>query len=162
MSGSALLLTVNGTGRTVRGSPDRPLLFALREELGLRGTKYGCGEGQCGSCTVLVDGAPVHSCQVTVGEVVGKKVTTIEGLAKDGKLNPVQRAFADAGAFQCGYCTPGMIVRATALLGSNGSPTRDEIAAALEGNLCRCCGYLRILRAVERAVELARAEGGLR
>jgi aerobic-type carbon monoxide dehydrogenase small subunit (CoxS/CutS family) len=158
MSGQELRLRVNGKTERVRRAPDRPLLFALRNDLGLKGTKYGCGEGQCGACTVLVDGSPVHSCQVHVSEVVGKDVTTIEGLADGRRLSPVQRAFAEMGAFQCGYCTPGMIVRATALLATNRSPTRDEIASALEGNLCRCCGYVRILRAVERAADLARAE----
>jgi aerobic carbon-monoxide dehydrogenase small subunit len=133
------------------------LLAVLREELGLTGTKYGCGEGECGACTVLLDGAPVHACQIPVAEAAGKEVTTVEGLSEGGTLNPVQRAFLEVGAYQCGYCTPGMVVRATALLRANPSPSRDEIAAALEGNLCRCCGYLRILAAVERAATIAGA-----
>jgi len=149
-------LSVNGRPVRLARTPDRPLLFALRYELGLMGTKYGCGEGQCGSCTVLVDGSAVHSCQVMVDELGGRDVTTIEGLSTNGTPGPVQRAFAEVGAFQCGYCTPGMIVRATALLASRPSPTRDEIATALEGNLCRCGGYLRILLAVERAAQLVR------
>jgi len=151
-----LRLRVNGAAVAIPRQPARPLLAVLRNDLGFTGTKYGCGEGQCGSCTVLVDGLPVHSCQIMADEVVGKDITTVEGLARDGRLTPVQQAFAELGAFQCGYCTPGMIVRATALLRTNPSPTRDEIAAALEGNLCRCGGYVRILDAVERAAVLAR------
>jgi aerobic-type carbon monoxide dehydrogenase small subunit (CoxS/CutS family) len=160
MSDHDLRLRVNGTRQRVPQRPDRSLLGVLRQELGLTGTKYGCGEGECGSCTVLVDGNPVRSCQTMVSEVVGRDVTTIEGLASDGRLNPVQRAFAEAGAFQCGYCTPGMVVSATALLRRNPSPSRDEIEAALEGNLCRCCGYTRILAAVQRATTLGREAGG--
>ncbi len=160
MSELPLEFTVNGRRVTVPPPFDRSLLSALRRDLGLTGAKYGCGEGQCGACTVLLDGAPVFSCQVTVAEALGRAVTTIEGLAPDGRLNPVQRAFTEMGAFQCGYCTPGMIVRATALLGENPSPSRDEIALALEANLCRCGGYARILSAVERAAALARAKSG--
>ncbi len=140
-------------------TPDRPLLSVLRNELDLTGTKLGCGEGQCGSCTVLVDGQPVHACQTPVGELSGKSVTTVEGLADGKRLNPVQRAFAEVGAYQCGFCTPGMVVRATALLERHPSPTRDEILSELEGNLCRCGGYSRIVSAIERAAALARSEG---
>jgi len=152
-------LRVNGAVRPVLSAPaDRSLLAVLRSELDLTGTKYGCGEGQCGACTVLLDGSPVLSCQVPLADALGREVTTIEGLATDGHLTPVQRAFAELGAFQCGYCTPGMIVAATALLRSQPQPTRDEIATALDRHLCRCCGYGRILDAVERAAALARAE----
>lgn len=154
-----LRLRVNGRLESVPRVPDRPLLLVLRTDLGLTGTKYGCGEGECGACTVLVDGVPAPSCQISVSEVAGKDVTTVEGLASGARLNPVQRAFAELGAYQCGYCTPGMVVRATALLRANPAPTREEIASALEGNLCRCCGYRRILDAVERAAALAREEG---
>lgn len=148
-------LRVNGSLRTVATQPDRSLLAVLREDLRLTGTKYGCGEGECGSCTVLLDGEAVRSCQVSVSEVGSRSVTTVEGLAKDGRLNHVQQAFVELGSFQCGYCTPGMVVRATALLRSNPMPSREEIRRGLEGNLCRCCGYAGILRAIERAVELA-------
>jgi aerobic-type carbon monoxide dehydrogenase small subunit (CoxS/CutS family) len=153
---SDLRLKVNGVDRSIRTDADRTLLSVLRDELGLTGTKYGCGEGQCGSCSVLVGGSSIRSCQVRVGEVAGREVTTIEGLATEGALNPVQRAFADLGAFQCGFCIPGMIVSATALLRANPCPSEDEIRVALEGNLCRCCGYARILRAVESASQGAR------
>jgi len=157
MPATTVRLHVNGEVTNVPSSPDRPLLAVLRNELALTGTKYGCGEGECGSCTVLVDGVPVRSCQTSLGEVSGREVITVEGLASGGRLTPVQRAFAELTAFQCGYCTPGMVVRVTALLRTNRSPSRDEIAGALEGNICRCGGYLRILAAVERAAELARA-----
>jgi aerobic-type carbon monoxide dehydrogenase small subunit (CoxS/CutS family) len=160
MAPSELTLRVNGEARMVPRRPDRPLLGVLRDELGLTGTKYGCGEGECGSCTVLVDGEPARACQLPLGEAAGKDVTTIEGLAVGGRLTPLQRAFLEEGAFQCGYCTPGMIVRATALLRSRPTPSRDEIVEALDGNLCRCCGYLRILRAVERAARLGQEETG--
>lgn len=155
MASREVRVKVNGSVRSARRDPDRSLLAFLRNDLGLTGTKYGCGEGECGACTVLLDGDPVRACQVRIGEVGERAVTTVEGLAKDGVLNPVQRAFAEIGAFQCGFCTPGMVVSATALLRTNRSPSRVEIRKALEGNLCRCCGYTRILRAVERASELA-------
>jgi aerobic-type carbon monoxide dehydrogenase small subunit (CoxS/CutS family) len=151
MSEPHLDLRVNGVTAKVPAVPDRTLLEILRHELGLTGTKYGCGEGQCGSCTVLLDGAAVRSCQVPLTQCAGKEITTIEGLEKAGELSPLQRAFLEVGAFQCGYCTPGMIVAATALLRQNPAPSRDEIASALDGNVCRCCGYVRILDAVERA-----------
>ncbi len=153
------ILRVNGDRRPVRSAPGRPLLEVLREELDLTGTKYGCGEGECGACTVLVAGLPVRSCQVRLGEVGDRDVTTVEGLARDGALSPVQRAFLEVGAFQCGFCTPGMLVAATALLRARPAPSRAEAADALEGNLCRCGGYGRILAAVARAAELAREEG---
>jgi nicotinate dehydrogenase subunit A len=155
MEADEVPLRVNGRTHPVPAGPDRPLLAVLREELGLTGTKYGCGEGECGSCTVLLGGEAAKSCQVRLSEVGAREVTTVEGLAKDGQLTAVQRAFVEQGAFQCGYCTPGMVVRVTALLRANRSPSRTEIGRALEGNLCRCNGYAGILRAVERAVELA-------
>ncbi len=153
-------LTVNGSLRSVPANPPRSLLDVLRYDLGLTGTKYGCGEGRCGACTVLLDGVPVNACQIPVDEVGDRSITTVEGLASRGELNAVQQAFAELGAFQCGFCTPGMIVRATALLRDDPSPSETEIRAALNGNLCRCCGYPRIVRAVERASEIGRSGGG--
>ncbi|MCI4368234.1 MAG: (2Fe-2S)-binding protein [Thermoplasmata archaeon] len=155
-------MIVNGEARSLPSEPGRSLLYALREELGLTGTKYGCGEGECGACTILLDGQPALACQLKVKEVEHRKVTTVEGLSVGGLLNPVQRAFAELGAFQCGYCTPGMVVRATALLAESPRPSRSEICEALEGNLCRCCGYAAIVRAVERAGELAGETSGRR
>ncbi len=143
-------LEVNGLLRNVAPEPERTLLYVLREELGLTGAKYGCGEGECGMCTVLLDGQPVHACVTRLAEVSGRKVTTIEGLSGDG-LHPVQRAFLEEGALQCGYCTPGMILTASALLARNPRPDDAAIAAALEGNVCRCGAHPRILRAVKRA-----------
>lgn len=150
-------LTVNG--RKVELSLDRPrsLLHVLREELGLTGPKYGCGEGQCGVCTVLVDGRPVQACGTELAAVVGRSIRTIEGFATEGRLSPLQRAFAELGAFQCGYCTPGMIAAAEALLASEPNPSEGRIAEALEGHVCRCGVYSRIVRAVRRAVELSDA-----
>ncbi len=146
--------TVNGKARTVKTEADRPLLEVLREDLGLTGAKYGCGEGQCRSCTVLLDGKPVTSCVAPISAAAGKKVVTIEGLAKDGALHPVQEAFAAEGAIQCGYCVPGMILTTAALLERTPRPTDGQIVDALNGNLCRCCGYPRILAAVRRAAEM--------
>lgn len=146
-------LVVNGERHTVVSEPGRSLLEVLREDLGLTGTKYGCGEGQCGACTVLVNGQRVHACTVTVEEAAGKTVTTIEGLALGDRLHPVQEAFLEEQAFQCGYCTPGMIMAAVALLQQRPHPTDAEILQWMNGNLCRCCGYPRILRAVRRAAE---------
>ena len=147
-------LRVNGVDHPVALDPDRHLLYVLREELELTGTKYGCGEGECGACKVLLDGVAVRACQTPIGEAVGHSITTIEGLAPGTRLHPVQQAFIDAGAFQCGFCTPGMIVAATALLSRTPTPTDAEVRAALDGNLCRCGGYLRILDAVQRASRL--------
>lgn len=158
MAGSTQVV-VNGVARDVAPEPDRSLLFALREELGLTGAKPGCGEGVCGACTVLLDGAPVRACQARVSEAVGHAVTTIEGLASDGHLHPVQRAFLEVNALQCGYCTAGMIMSSVALLEQAPDPSDAQIRTALEGNVCRCCGYPRILRAVRRAAELARDPG---
>ncbi len=144
-------LRVNGTDRPVATDPDRTLLEALREELGLTGTKYGCGEGECAACVVLLDGIAVRSCLTKIGEVSGRSITTIEGLADGGRLHPVQEAFLEAGAFQCGFCTPGMILATVALLRRDPAPDEEGIRSALEGHLCRCGGYLRILDAVRRA-----------
>ncbi len=157
---SEVRVRLNGEMRTVRVAPERTLLELLRVELGLTGTKYGCGEGLCGACTVLLDGEAVHACQVALSDLDGRRVVTIEGLARDGSLHPVQRAFAELGAFQCGFCTPGMVVRASALLAQRPRPSDTEILGAMEGNLCRCGGYARILRAIRRASELAQAPNG--
>jgi len=148
-----ITLTVNGEKRTVITDPQRPLLDILREELDLTGTKYGCGEGLCGACSVLMDGERVLSCVTSAAEAANKSITTIEGLAKGERLGPVQEAFLEAGAMQCGYCTPGMIMTAAALLEKNAKPTDDEIAAAMNGNICRCNGYPKIANAVHRAAE---------
>jgi aerobic-type carbon monoxide dehydrogenase small subunit (CoxS/CutS family) len=153
-------VSINGTSRSLPEDRAQPLLRFLREGLGLWGTKYGCGEGECGACTVLLDGLPVPACRTRVSEVAGRRVVTIEGLSRDGRLSPVQRAFAEAGAFQCGFCTPGMVVRATALLRTRPDPEEREIREALEPNICRCGGYPGILRAVRLAATLAREPGG--
>lgn len=145
---------VNGTPRTVESPPDRPLLEVLREDLDLTGTKYGCGEGQCRACTVLMEGKPIVSCVTPVRAAEGKRIVTIEGLAKENNLHPVQQAFIEEGALQCGYCTPGMVLRTAALLDSNPRPTETQIIDALDGSLCRCCGYPRIVAAVQRASSL--------
>lgn len=131
--------------------PNRILLWVLRDHFGLTGTKYGCGIGFCGTCTVLINNEAVRSCTVAVSDVAGKSVITIEGLAEDGKLHPVQQAFADHDALQCGYCTPGMVITAVALLNKNQSPTRQEIIDGLEDNLCRCGAHTRIIDAVADA-----------
>ena len=144
--------TVNGKARSVDTEPERPLLEVLREDLGLTGTKYGCGEGQCGACTVLLDNRPIFSCVTPVRAAKGRKILTIEGLAEDVRLHPVQQAFLDEGAMQCGYCAPGVILRTVALLERNPRPTEAQIVEGLNGNLCRCSGYPRILAAVRRAV----------
>ena len=144
-------LTVNGQQRTVDTDPDRPLLEVLREDLKLTGTKYGCGEGQCRACTVLLDGRPAITCITPVRAAAGKKIVTIEGLAADGRLHRVQQAFLDEGAMQCGYCVPGMVLRTVALLDKRPKPTDAEVIEALDGSLCRCCGYPRVLAAVRRA-----------
>jgi len=145
-------LQVNGESATVDTDPERPLLDVLREDLGLTGTKYGCGEGECGTCTVLADGVAIRSCITSVGDVEGDSITTIKGLAPDGKLHPVQQAFIDRQALQCGFCVPGQILSAVALLQDNAQPSREEIVEAMNGNLCRCCNYENILAAVEQAV----------
>ena len=148
--------TLNGKSQRLSTESRRTLLDVLREDLDLTGTKYGCGEGQCRACTVLIDGKPVRSCLTEVGEVEGKKIETIEGLATDGKLHPVQEAFVKEGAMQCGYCVPGIVLTTVALLKRNASPTREQIVEALNGNICRCGGYGNILEAVERAAQLTK------
>jgi aerobic-type carbon monoxide dehydrogenase small subunit (CoxS/CutS family) len=144
-------LVVNQTHYRLLVDAGRMLLWVLRDELGFTGTKYGCGEGQCGACTVLIDGAPVRSCLTRVGAAASKEITTIEGLEQNGKLHPVQQAFIQADAMQCGYCTPGMILSSVALLKKNPGPTEPEIRRALEGNVCRCGTYPRIIAAVRMA-----------
>jgi aerobic-type carbon monoxide dehydrogenase small subunit (CoxS/CutS family) len=148
-------LSVNGVRRNVETDPERTLLWVLRNELDLTGVKYGCGEGQCGACTVLVGGVARHSCQLPVGSVAGQEITTIEGLADGEHLHPVQQAFIDCDAMQCGYCTPGMIVTAAQLLNRNSAPSREDICHGLEGNLCRCTGYQHIIEAVQYAAQKA-------
>jgi carbon-monoxide dehydrogenase small subunit len=147
----AVSFTLNGKPARVEVDPDRALLWVLRDDLGLTGTKFGCGQAVCGSCTVLLDDEPVRSCATRIGDVAGRRVLTIEGLASGDRLNPVQQAFADHHAFQCGYCTPGMILGAHALLLKNPRATRDEIVRALDPHLCRCGAHARILQAVEQA-----------
>ncbi len=146
-------LTVNGKSQQVETEGDRPLLEVLREDLGLTGTKYGCGEGQCRACTVLLDGRAVTSCRMPVSSAAGKKITTIEGLAQNGKLHRVQQAFVDAHAMQCGYCVPGMVLTAAALLQRTPKPNDAQIMEAMNGNLCRCCGYPNLIAAVKKAAE---------
>jgi aerobic-type carbon monoxide dehydrogenase small subunit (CoxS/CutS family) len=142
---------LNGKPVQLEVDGDRTLLWVLRTDLGLTGTKFGCGESLCGACTVVVGKEAVRSCQLPVKAVRGKEVTTIEGLERDGKLHPLQEAFADVGGLQCGFCTPGMIMNAYALLLSNPRPTRPQIAAAMDDNLCRCAAHHRIVQAIERA-----------
>lgn len=148
-----LTLSVNGDPHQIRTDPGRMLLEVLREDLRLTGTKYGCGEGQCRACTVLIDGHPNRACLTPVTFAEGKSVLTIEGLANGDELNPTQQAFIDEGAMQCGYCVPGMIMSATALLEQNPDPTDEEIVRGMNGNICRCCGYPNILKAVRRAAQ---------
>ena len=151
-------LNVNGATRELDLEPDRSVLSVLRNELGLTGAKPGCGEGECGACTVMLDGEPARSCVTRVDEVGDREVTTVEGLVRDGALHPVQRAFVEVGAFQCGFCTPGMVVAAAALLGLDPDPDEARIREALDGNVCRCCTYPRIVRAVRRGAELAASD----
>jgi len=146
-------LEVNGKRSLVHYPADTSLLTVLRDELGLTGSKYGCGEGQCGACTVLIGGAPRRSCQVAVSAAVGKSIATIEGLEKEGLLHPVQQAFLDAGAFQCAFCTPGMIMSSVALLHTKPNPTSSEITQFLQGNICRCGANPRIIDAVHQAAK---------
>jgi nicotinate dehydrogenase subunit A len=153
-------LTVNGSGVQVATDPDTPLLDVLRNHLGLVGAKFGCGLEQCGCCMVLVDGRPEKSCGKAVSTVAGKRVVTIEGIGTRDNPHPLQQAFLDEQAGQCGYCLPGIIVTAKALLDANPAPNRQEIAVALDDNICRCGSHPRILRAVERAAATIRGEGG--
>ena len=147
-------LKVNGFTYEVLTEPSRPLLDVVRDDLGLTGSKEGCGTGDCGACTMHLDGNPVTSCLVIVPDAQGHEITTIEGLAKDGELHPVQKAFVEYGALQCGYCIPGMIMSSVALLERNPNPTFDEIRAGISGNLCRCTGYTKIIEAIESAAKV--------
>jgi len=157
---SKFLLHINGKNFPIDASPDESLLSVLRNRLDLTGTKYGCGEGQCGACTVLMDSAPTRSCQIPAAAAVDAKITTIEGLEQNGHLTPVQDAFLEEGAFQCGYCTSGMIMSATALLRDNHAPSDEQIVTAMNGNVCRCGTYPRVLAAIKRAS--GQAAGGTR
>jgi aerobic-type carbon monoxide dehydrogenase small subunit (CoxS/CutS family) len=150
--------TVNGHRQTVTTDPDRPLLDVLREDLGLTGTKCGCGEGRCGSCNVLIGGRSTSTCILPVAEADGQTIVTIEGLANGETLHPVQEAFLAEGAMQCGYCTPGMIMATVGLLGEIPNPTETEILTRMEGHVCRCCGYTKILKAIGRAAAHARKQ----
>jgi aerobic-type carbon monoxide dehydrogenase small subunit (CoxS/CutS family) len=152
-------LHVNGTPCRIHADADRSLLSVLRDDLDLTGAKYGCGEGRCGACTVLVDGSPVRSCLTRVGAVGTRRITTIEGLEQDGRLHPLQEAFLDLGAMQCGYCTSGMIMAGVALLRQDARPSADAIVRSLDGNICRCGTYPRIIAAVLKAAN-ARKEVG--
>jgi len=160
MSTHRITLTINGARESLDVSANTTLLQLLREKLALTGTKNGCAAGECGACTVMLDGEPVNSCMVLAVEADGAEVLTVEGLAQEGRLDALQQAFVDEGAVQCGFCTPGMLISARALLDRNPRPSEEEIREALVGNLCRCTGYTRIVRAVQRAIQRAvRAEG---
>jgi aerobic-type carbon monoxide dehydrogenase small subunit (CoxS/CutS family) len=152
-------LEINGKRYPVSYPADTPLLYVLRDELGLTGSKYGCGEGQCGACTVLIGGMPRRSCQIPVSAAAAKPITTIEGLEKDGRLNPVQQAFLDAGAFQCAFCTSGMIMSSVGLLQANPNPSQAEIVQFLQGNVCRCGTHPRIVDAVRHAAKMMQEHG---
>ncbi len=149
-------LQINGAKHSIDAEPDRTLLTALRDELDLTGTKYGCGEGQCGACTVMIDGLPARSCQTRAAAVAGRHITTVEGLEQHGRLHPLQEAFLETGAFQCGYCTAGMIMSGVALLARNSNPSEAEILQAMQGNICRCGAYPRIVAAIKLASEKMR------
>jgi len=148
-----ITIQVNGRRHETPADPETPLLYALRNDLKLKGARFGCGLGQCGSCTVLVDGKPVQSCDFPLSAAVGKSIITVEGLSVDGRLHPLQQAFIDEQAAQCGYCATGIIMSAKALLDSNPRPTDAQIRAALKGNLCRCGTHHRILKAIKRAAQ---------
>src|SRR6516225_6268285 len=152
-------LHVNGSRRALDADGERSLLSVLRDDLDLTGCKYGCGEGRCGACTVLIDGQPTRSCVTRTDAVAGKQVKTIEGLAAGGKLHPVQEAFLAADALQCGYCTPGMILSAVGLLAREPNPSREDIARAMSVNVCRCGAYSRIVTAIEQAARVLRGGG---
>jgi len=154
----ALTLLVNGKEHNLEVSPEEILLYVLRDRLDLTGAKYGCGEGQCGACTVLIDGSAVRSCRTQVSAAAGKKITTIEGLARGETLHPVQKAFVQAEALQCGYCTPGMILSAVALLDHTPKPTGKQIVRYMDGNICRCGTYERIIEAVRFAATFSRSK----
>jgi isoquinoline 1-oxidoreductase alpha subunit len=154
----AIALNVNGQTHTVEVEPETPLLWVLRDNIGLTGTKFGCGIAQCGACTVHLDGQAAKSCAIAAATVVGRKITTIEGLRSNGGVHPVQAAWIEVGVPQCGYCQSGQIMAAAALLARRGNPTNQEIDAAMSGNLCRCGTYLRIKQAVRRAAALMQVE----
>jgi aerobic-type carbon monoxide dehydrogenase small subunit (CoxS/CutS family) len=151
---------VNGTKHRVEVDPARSLLSVLRDDLNLTGSKYGCGEGRCGACTVTIDGKASRSCTTAVGDCAGKRIATIEGLELDGKLHPLQEAFLEVGAMQCGYCTPGMLMAGAALLTKHPDPSLQDIIRAMEGNICRCGTYARIILAIQRAAQTLK--GGAR
>jgi len=153
-------MIVNGKPRQLDSDPSRTLLSVLREDLGLTGTKDGCSQGDCGACVVLVDGQPVNSCMVLAPQAQDSEVLTVEGLAVNGELHPLQRAFSETWAFQCGFCTPGMLLSCFALLASNNKPSREEILTAISGNFCRCTGYQAVVKAVEQAASELRAMDG--
>ncbi|MFZ0864352.1 MAG: (2Fe-2S)-binding protein [Candidatus Sulfotelmatobacter sp.] len=157
---STIRLTINGRPYTAEADPQSSLLSVLREQLDLTGSKYGCGEGHCGACTVLIDGKAQRSCVTKVGAVSQKQITTIEGLARGEQLHPVQEAFLEAGAMQCGYCTPGMIMSAVALLQRNPTPKESEIIAFMDGNVCRCGTYPRIVSAIQKAAKASTSSAG--
>lgn len=156
---STIDFTLNGKPVSLSVDGERRLLWVLRTDLALTGAKYGCGEGLCGACTVLVDGQAVLACQTAIEDVAGAEVTTVEGLAQNGNLHPVQQAFVEHDAMQCGFCTPGMILKACSFLAENPQPTQDEIIAALDDNLCRCGSHIRIVQAVQTAAN--RMKGGI-
>ena len=157
--GVTVEFVVNGEARTVTTDPDRPLLDVIREDLRLTGAKYGCGEGQCRACTVLMDGRPITACDTPVSKADGARIVTIEGLAESDALHPVQEAFIAEGAMQCGFCVTGMILTAVALLEQNPSPTDAQIVEWMNGNLCRCCGYPNLVNAVRRAARQTTGAG---
>lgn len=148
-----LKFRLNGENVTVETAPEKRLLDLLREDFGLTGTKEGCGEGECGACTVIIDGQAIHSCLTLACQIMNKEILTIEGLAQSGDLDPIQRNFVEETAIQCGYCTSGMIMSTKALLMHTPNPTEEEIRVALSGNICRCSGYAQIIRAVQRSAE---------
>jgi aerobic-type carbon monoxide dehydrogenase small subunit (CoxS/CutS family) len=150
---ASIQFKLNDMSVTLKVAKERMLLWVLRTDLALTGAKYGCGEGLCGACTVLVNGEAVPSCQIPVEDVIGAEVVTIEGLTQNGKLHPIQQAFIDHDALQCGFCTSGMILRSYSLLGENSQPTQDEIIAAMDDNLCRCGSHVRIIRAIQTAAK---------
>jgi len=159
---STIHLAVNGRALAVEADPQTSLLTVLRDHLDLTGTKYGCGEGQCGACTVLIDGKAQRSCVTKAAAVAGRQITTIEGLASGDRLHPLQEAFLAEGAMQCGYCTPGMIMSAVAFLNRNHDPGQKEIVEFMDGNVCRCGTYARIIRAIQRAAKVPAGRGATR
>ena len=156
---STIQSTINGKSVTLKVAEERMLLWTLRTDLALTGAKYGCGEGLCGACTVLVNGEAVLSCQTPAKDVAGAEVVTIEGLAQNGNLHPIQQAFIDHDALQCGFCTPGMILKAYSLLSENPQPTQDEIITAMDDNLCRCGSHVRIVQAIQTAAKQMKKGG---